>query len=154
MAEKAATHETRFGKILYHHREAQGWSIRELEKASGVSASFISRLEREETSPTYEIIVKLARALNINPAEFFPEEDNIIPSIRKEFGPLLHNSTVRRMLQRMNLLDPSALKAVAVAVTLWVNLLRHSLHQTSKKGGMYKINQEFVDEMEKLDIWD
>lgn len=154
MSEKNKKNRLAFGAVLKLHRDAQGYSIRELEKISGVSASFISRLEREETSPTYDVIVKLADALNIKPSEFFDEKDEILPSIRKEFGPILQNMTIRRMLQRMSLLDPYALKSVSVASTLWVNLLRHALYMVDEKGGTYKVNEKFIDKIEKMDIWD
>jgi transcriptional regulator with XRE-family HTH domain len=46
-------------------REARGWSLAELAEASGVSKASISKIEREEVSPTAVILVRLATAFDL-----------------------------------------------------------------------------------------
>jgi transcriptional regulator with XRE-family HTH domain len=46
-------------------REAMGLSLRDLAKASGVSAPMVSQVERGETSPTLAVASKLAGGLNL-----------------------------------------------------------------------------------------
>lgn len=46
-------------------REARGWSLAELAEASGVSKASISKIEREEVSPTAVILVRLAAAFDL-----------------------------------------------------------------------------------------
>ena len=57
---------TLFGKRLRERREARGWEQTDLARASGVSASVISRLESGERQDVKARIArKLARALGI-----------------------------------------------------------------------------------------
>ena len=46
-------------------REARGWSLAELAERSGVSKAAISKIEREEVSPTAVILVRIAGAFNL-----------------------------------------------------------------------------------------
>ena len=46
-------------------REARGWSLAELAETSGVSKASISKIEREEVSPTAVILVRLASAFDL-----------------------------------------------------------------------------------------
>jgi transcriptional regulator with XRE-family HTH domain len=46
-------------------REARGWSLADLAEASGVSKASISKIEREEVSPTAVILVRLASAFDL-----------------------------------------------------------------------------------------
>lgn len=46
-------------------RDARGWSLAELAESSGVSKATISKIEREEMSPTAVILVRLAGAFDL-----------------------------------------------------------------------------------------
>lgn len=46
-------------------REARGWSMADLAERSGVSKATISKIEREEMSPTAVILVRLAGAFDL-----------------------------------------------------------------------------------------
>jgi transcriptional regulator with XRE-family HTH domain len=46
-------------------REARGWSLAELGERSGVSKAAISKIEREEASPTAALLVRLASAFDL-----------------------------------------------------------------------------------------
>lgn len=46
-------------------REARGWSLAELAARSGVSKAAISKIEREEASPTAALLVRLAAAFDL-----------------------------------------------------------------------------------------
>ncbi|CUI02959.1 helix-turn-helix domain-containing protein [Massilia antarctica] len=46
-------------------RDARGWSLAELAARSGVAKATISKIEREETSPTAVILVRLAGAFDL-----------------------------------------------------------------------------------------
>ena len=46
-------------------REARGWSLADLGERSGVSKAAISKIEREEASPTAALLVRLAAAFDL-----------------------------------------------------------------------------------------
>ena len=142
--------ELTFGEILSKHRDAQKYSLRDLAELSGVSASYLSRLEKGEASATFEVITKIANALGLEPSEFFPGRGGFKPSYRKEFGPVLESRPVQTMLRSLATLDPYAQKAIAVATTHWIELLKRGLHPLDVEGGVYKLNDDFVEEMEEF----
>ena len=57
---------------LREWRERRGYSLRELGERSGVNFATLSRIEAGKLSPTVGVLVKLAKALDIHPADFFP----------------------------------------------------------------------------------
>ncbi len=139
-----------FGEILTQHRAAQKYSLRDLEATSGVSASYISRLEKGEASATFEIICKLADSLGIKPAEFFPGHEGFQPSYRTEFGQVLESRAVQTMLRDLSTLDAYAVRAIAVATTHWIELLKRGLHPVKERPGTYTLNVDFVNELENF----
>lgn len=139
-----------FGEILKKHRSGQNYSLRELESQCSVSASYLSRLEKGEASATYDVIIKIADAFGIEPSEFFPGHGGFTPSFRKEFGKVLEDRTIQVMLRSMTNLDPYALRAIAVATTHWIELLKRGLHPIPEKPGVYRLNDKFVAEMDKF----
>ncbi|MFH1676655.1 MAG: helix-turn-helix transcriptional regulator [bacterium] len=146
--ENKRTATVAFGEILSKHRQAQKYSLRELEEICDVSASYISRLEKGEASASYEVIIRLAAAFGVEPSEFFAPSSGFKPSFREEFGPILESKTIQRMLRALVSLDPYAQRAIAVATTHWIELLKRGLHPVEQKPGIYSINESFVEEME------
>jgi len=140
--------ELSFGEILQKHRNAQKYSLRDFSAICGVSASYLSRLEKGEASATYEVIIKIADALGIAPAEFFPGHGGFIPSYRVEFGKVLEARPIQLMLRTISTLDPYSRRAVAVATIHMVEILKRGLHPVEGKDGVYTLNQEFVEELE------
>jgi transcriptional regulator with XRE-family HTH domain len=63
-----------FGEILHYARKSRGLTIKQLEKKSGVSASFISRIENDTGNPSIEIVRKLAQALGVPLSDFFHDQ--------------------------------------------------------------------------------
>lgn len=54
-----------FGSMLKYLREKQGYSLQDLEGMTGISPSYINRLERgTRACPSYPVIEKLSKALN------------------------------------------------------------------------------------------
>lgn len=53
-----------FGSFVKHLREIKGYSLKDLQTKTGISASYINRIEKtERKAPSYKIIEKLATAL-------------------------------------------------------------------------------------------
>src|ERR1700754_5196322 len=61
-------------------RDRRGWSLAELAERSGVSKAMISKIEREEVSPTAAILARLAVAFDLTLATLL---------LRAEGGPRL-----------------------------------------------------------------
>src|SRR5439155_10506894 len=55
----------RLAHRLRLERESRGWSLADLAERSGVSKATISKIEREEVSPTAVILVRLAGAFDL-----------------------------------------------------------------------------------------
>ena len=65
-AEGSLTVSDNFGIMLKHYRKLKNLSLKQLEEISGVSASYVNRLERgERKSPSITKILQLAEALEI-----------------------------------------------------------------------------------------
>src|SRR5258708_18688556 len=56
---------SRIAGRLRLEREMRGWSLADLAERSGVSKATISKIEREEVSPTAVILVRLAGAFDL-----------------------------------------------------------------------------------------
>lgn len=68
---------TGFGRRLRELREAKGWSQRQLgEAAGGVKQQAIAKYELEANTPTWVMVLKLARALGVQPNDFLEENPN------------------------------------------------------------------------------
>ena len=55
----------RLAQVIRLEREARGWSQGDLAARSGVSKAMISKVEREEASPTATILVRLSSAFEL-----------------------------------------------------------------------------------------
>jgi transcriptional regulator with XRE-family HTH domain len=55
----------RIAARLRLERDSRGWSLADLAKRSGVSKAMISKIEREEVSPTAVLLVRLAGAFDL-----------------------------------------------------------------------------------------
>jgi transcriptional regulator with XRE-family HTH domain len=64
-------------------RLARGMTLDDLARASGVSRAMISRIEREESSPTATLLARLAAPLGISLAELFSTEQAPQPLLRR-----------------------------------------------------------------------
>jgi transcriptional regulator with XRE-family HTH domain len=56
---------TQLARRVRLERDLRGWSLAELSERSGVSKATISKIEREEVSPTAVILVRLAGAFDL-----------------------------------------------------------------------------------------
>src|SRR4051794_29554919 len=56
---------TQIARRLRLERESRGWSLADLAGHSGVSKATISKIEREEVSPTAVVLVRLAGAFDL-----------------------------------------------------------------------------------------
>lgn len=67
-ARKKAPEAVLFGRKLRQIRAERGWSQEQLAASAGVSLNYIGNLERGEQGPSLNIILRLARAFEIDGA--------------------------------------------------------------------------------------
>ena len=67
-------------------RQKLGWSLDVVSKASGVSRSMLSQIEREQANPTLAVTVKIASAFGLTAAELIdqPQQRRNIEVIRSD----------------------------------------------------------------------
>jgi transcriptional regulator with XRE-family HTH domain len=58
-----------FGKRVRALRKARGWTQEELAEAGSLHENYVSRLETGEQEPGLFVILRLARAFDVNPDE-------------------------------------------------------------------------------------
>lgn len=64
------------GKKMQHLREAQNWSLQELARRTGFTASFLSQLERGRCSVSITSLDRISQELGVNIGYFFPQVKN------------------------------------------------------------------------------
>src|SRR5512136_2376633 len=57
------------GRRVKHLRGARDWSLEDLARASGVSRSMLSQIEREQANPTLAVTLRIARAFGLSLGE-------------------------------------------------------------------------------------
>lgn len=62
-------HRVEFGERLRQLRQERDWSQESFAHHVGLDRTYISGLERGRRNPTLDVIVKLAEALQVEPAE-------------------------------------------------------------------------------------
>lgn len=55
-----------FGQALRRFRTERGWSQERLAEAAGITLNYVGNLERGEQGPSLHVLVRLARALEID----------------------------------------------------------------------------------------
>jgi transcriptional regulator with XRE-family HTH domain len=70
-AERIHGDRVRFGARLRHAREASRLSLGDVAARSGVTKGFLSRVERDETSPSVASLLGICEALGLSMAELF-----------------------------------------------------------------------------------
>ena len=60
--------------LLWQTRTNKGWVLEQLEKKSGVSKATLNRIENGQTSPTMDVMEKVAKALNIRISDLYESE--------------------------------------------------------------------------------
>ncbi len=88
-----------FGKRLRALREAKGLKQHQLEAKIGKEPAYISRLETGRGSPSFEVIIDLARALDVplSALFFFEAVDDDAKELRRKIENLLNASHVSQL---------------------------------------------------------
>ena len=52
----------------------RGWAQEELAHRAGINRNYVGMIERQENSPTVDMLERLSKALNIDPAVLFRKD--------------------------------------------------------------------------------
>lgn len=64
-----AGEETVVGRLLSDFRKANGWTLTEVSRRTGVAISTLSKIENGQTQPAYSVLTRLATGLEIDFAD-------------------------------------------------------------------------------------
>lgn len=73
-----------FGQVVRDHRRARRWSQEMLARRTRLSRAYVSRLERGLVSPTFTVIVRIARAVDMMPSALLLDFEQVLRKISKE----------------------------------------------------------------------
>jgi transcriptional regulator with XRE-family HTH domain len=65
------------GESIRQIRQAKGLSQGEMQKRTGILRSYLSRVENGHTVPSFATLQRLAAAMEVALADFFPHEDSV-----------------------------------------------------------------------------
>lgn len=138
-----------FGEILHYARKTRGLTIKQLEKKSGVSASFISRIENDSGNPSVEIVRKLADALGIPLSDFFHDQKGgkILYPLRLAQARLLQDPAVNRFLDQLISLVPEQRAGILQIASQVLQLYQNSLIPAGQ--GLYRLRPGAMGDAEE-----
>lgn len=93
------------GKNIKKYRKVTGMAQEELSIKLGMSKNVISRYEENQRQPCYDILFKIAKALNVTLAELFGEEATEIIEVSKPKGlkDYTTDELLKEILKRVNM---------------------------------------------------
>ena len=99
-----------WGEIIKRARKKQKIPAAKLSKEVGITQRYLFRIERNENEPSFDVLFRLVRALNISPDSiFYPEKT-------------CKNSEVENLIRMLSACDESTISvitATAKALLAW-----------------------------------
>ena len=75
------------GKSIRDARREKGWTLEETGRAAGIGRSTLSKIENNQTRPSFEIVRRLTQALDMNPPQLFVQSGQAGVTGRRDFTP-------------------------------------------------------------------
>ena len=72
-------------KSIREARQSKGWTLEETGRAAGIGRSTLSKIENNQTRPSFEIVRRLSQALGMNPPQLFMQSAQDDISGRRDF---------------------------------------------------------------------
>lgn len=82
------THGVRIGSRLRAARKAHGYTLDQLAAASGLTKGFLSRVERDETSPSVASLLTLCEVMSVDVGSLFSAPD--VALVRRDEAPAIN----------------------------------------------------------------
>ena len=114
---------------LKKYRKAKGLKQKELADMVGVSESSISQYESGKKTPSFEIALKLAEALDCESADLVSKRGNVLPEDNKKTATGIGDGNDpisekdRRFIQWFHSLSPEKQKAILISQDAPADLL-------------------------------
>src|SRR5713226_5842548 len=100
------TTASQFGALVRSVRKSRNLKIWQVAEKVDIEVKHLGRIERGERQPSFDLIISLAKCLNVSPSKFFEFESTVDPkTLRKNIDQLLSN------------LDPKQLQLVRQVLT-------------------------------------
>ncbi|WP_037312283.1 helix-turn-helix domain-containing protein [Ruegeria halocynthiae] len=75
------------GRSIRDARRAKGWTLEEAGRAAGIGRSTLSKIENNQTRPSFDIVRRLTQALDMNTPQLFLQSGQTGISGRRDFTP-------------------------------------------------------------------
>ncbi|PSL15695.1 helix-turn-helix domain-containing protein [Shimia abyssi] len=75
------------GRSVRDARRAKGWTLEETGRIAGIGRSTLSKIENNQTRPSFEIVRRLTQALDMNPPQLFVQSGQSGVTGRRDFTP-------------------------------------------------------------------
>ena len=67
-----------FGAVIRRVRKGYDWTQEDLAERSGLTTTYVGQVERGDKVPSLTVVLKLARALNVLPAELLESFGHVV----------------------------------------------------------------------------
>lgn len=75
------------GNSIREARRAKGWTLEETGRAAGIGRSTLSKIENNQTRPSFDIVRRLMQALEMNTPQLFLQSGQTGLAGRRDFTP-------------------------------------------------------------------
>lgn len=75
------------GRSIRDARREKGWTLEEAGRAAGIGRSTLSKIENNQTKPSFEIVRRLTQALDLNPPQLFLQSGQSGINGRRDYTP-------------------------------------------------------------------
>ncbi len=75
------------GRSIREARREKGWTLEEAGRAAGIGRSTLSKIENNQTRPSFEIVRRLTQALDMKPPQLFVQSGQSGITGRRDFTP-------------------------------------------------------------------
>lgn len=79
------------GKRIRTRRRSENLSLEQVAKRTGLSIGYLSNLEREQTSPTFENLIRICSAIGVSVVELISSSLEFDPVVKNGTGEMLYS---------------------------------------------------------------
>ena len=100
------TPASQFGSLVRSVRKSKKLKIWQVAEKVDIEVKHLGRIERGERQPSFDLIISLARCLNVSPSRFFEFESAANPkALRKNIDQLLSDLDANQLRQARQVLS-------------------------------------------------